>query len=124
VAEVVLQAASVHALVCQLVPAGVPQHVGMHAKWHLGGLPKARDHPAERIACRPRHNDVDGGDEREARRLNRRPRTRPPVAGVALDFFGVWRCGWMDMPSVDFVGIAVAALVLAICALVMWLGRP
>jgi ABC-type maltose transport system permease subunit len=30
----------------------------------------------------------------------------------------------MDMPSVDFVGIAVAALVLAVCALVMWLGRP
>ena len=30
----------------------------------------------------------------------------------------------MDMGSVDFVRIVVAAFVVGVCALVMWLGRP
>ena len=46
-AEIVLQAASVHALVRQLEAAGMSEHVGMHAERHLRSLPKARDHMSE-----------------------------------------------------------------------------
>jgi hypothetical protein len=38
VSEVVLQSARVVAIVGELEAAGVPQHVWMHAEWHLGGL--------------------------------------------------------------------------------------
>src|SRR5262249_48656090 len=39
VPEVVLQGPRVVAIIGQLEPAGMAQHVGVDRKWHLGGLP-------------------------------------------------------------------------------------
>jgi hypothetical protein len=44
-AEVVLQRARVVTIVRKLVPTGMPEHVGVDAKWHLGGLAEALDEP-------------------------------------------------------------------------------
>src|SRR5271170_3434390 len=49
VAEVVLKAPRIHALVRQLVAAGVPQHVRMHDELELGCNAEPGDHLAE--AC-------------------------------------------------------------------------
>ena len=46
-AEIVLQRPSIHALIGQLKPGRMPQHVGMGRKRHLGGRPKPRHHPAK-----------------------------------------------------------------------------
>jgi len=46
VAEIVLQRPSIHALIGQLKPGRMPQHVGMGRKRHLGGRPKPRHHPS------------------------------------------------------------------------------
>jgi hypothetical protein len=40
VPEIVLQSPGVMAVIGKLEAAGVPKHVGMHGKWHLGGLAK------------------------------------------------------------------------------------
>jgi hypothetical protein len=45
--QVVLQGSCVVAVVGEFEPAGMPKHVRVHAKRHLGGLPEPRDHPAE-----------------------------------------------------------------------------
>ena len=45
--EIMLQCASVVAIVRELVSAGVPEHVRVDAKWHLGGLAEALDEPVK-----------------------------------------------------------------------------
>jgi len=45
--EVVLERASVVAVVGELVSAGVPEHVRVDAKWHLRDLAEALDEPME-----------------------------------------------------------------------------
>ena len=45
--EVVLERASVVAVVGELVSAGVPEHVRVDANWHLGGLTEALNEPME-----------------------------------------------------------------------------
>jgi hypothetical protein len=45
--EVVLERASVVAVVGELVSAGVPEHVRVNAKWHLGGLAEALNEPVK-----------------------------------------------------------------------------
>jgi hypothetical protein len=45
--EVVLECASIVAIVRKLVSAGVPEHVWVDAKRHLGGLAEALDEPVE-----------------------------------------------------------------------------
>ena len=45
--EVVLQRASIMAIVRKLVSAGVPEHVRVDANWHLGGLTEALDKPVK-----------------------------------------------------------------------------
>jgi hypothetical protein len=47
VAKIVLQGSGVVAVIGELVSAGVPEHVRMDAKWHLGGLPETLDKPME-----------------------------------------------------------------------------
>src|SRR5262245_38099105 len=47
VPEVVLQGPCVMAVVGQLEPAGMAEHVWVDRKWHLGGLPEALDEPVE-----------------------------------------------------------------------------
>ena len=47
VPEVVLQGARVVAIVSELEPTGMAQHVWMHREWHLGGLTDALDEPVE-----------------------------------------------------------------------------
>ena len=46
-AEVVLQGPRVVAIIGQLEPAGMAQHVGVDRKWHLGGLTDALDEAME-----------------------------------------------------------------------------
>jgi hypothetical protein len=41
--EIMLQRASIVAIVRKLVPAGVAEHVRVDAKWHLRGLTEALD---------------------------------------------------------------------------------
>jgi hypothetical protein len=45
--EVVLERASIMAIVRELVPAGMAEHVRVDAKWHLGGFAEALDKPVE-----------------------------------------------------------------------------
>jgi hypothetical protein len=45
--EVVLERASIVAIVGELVAAGVPEHVWVDANWHLGGLTEALDKPVK-----------------------------------------------------------------------------
>ena len=45
--EVVLQRTSIVAIVGELVPAGMPEHVRVDADWHLGGLTEALDEPVK-----------------------------------------------------------------------------
>jgi hypothetical protein len=47
--EIMLQCASVVAIVRELVSAGVPEHVRVDANWHLGGLTEALDQPVESL---------------------------------------------------------------------------
>src|SRR5262249_6432949 len=47
VPEVVLQGPRVVAIVGELEPAGMAEHVGMDREWHLGGLPEALDEAVE-----------------------------------------------------------------------------
>jgi hypothetical protein len=47
VAKIVLKSAGIVAVVGELVPASVPQHVRMNWKRHLGGLTEALDKPME-----------------------------------------------------------------------------
>jgi hypothetical protein len=47
VPEVVLQGPRVVAIIGQLEPAGMAQHVGVDRKWHLGGLTDALDETVE-----------------------------------------------------------------------------
>jgi hypothetical protein len=42
-----LERASIVAIVGELVPAGVPEHVWVDANWHLGGLTEALDKPVK-----------------------------------------------------------------------------
>ena len=46
-AEVVLQGPRVVAVVGQLEPTGMAQHVRVDREWHLGGLPEALDEAVE-----------------------------------------------------------------------------
>ena len=46
-AEVVLQGPRVVAVVGQLEPTGMAQHVRVDREWHLGGLPQSLDKPME-----------------------------------------------------------------------------
>jgi hypothetical protein len=43
----VLQGPRVVAIVGELEPAGVAEHVRVDREWHLGGLPEALDKPVE-----------------------------------------------------------------------------
>ena len=45
VPEVVLQGPGVVAIICELEPAGMAEHVRVDREWHLGGLPEALDEP-------------------------------------------------------------------------------
>src|SRR5262245_27991334 len=45
--EVVLQGARVVPVVGEFEPAGMAEHVRMHAEWHFGGLPEPGDHSAK-----------------------------------------------------------------------------
>jgi hypothetical protein len=45
--EVMLERASIVAIVRKLVSAGVPEHVRVDAEWHLGGLTEALNEPVE-----------------------------------------------------------------------------
>ena len=45
--EIMLERASIVAIVRKLVSAGVPEHVWVDAEWHLGGLTEALDEPVE-----------------------------------------------------------------------------
>src|SRR5262249_43007570 len=47
VPEVVLQGSRVVAIVGELEPTGMAQHVGVDRKWHLGSLPDALHKPVE-----------------------------------------------------------------------------
>ena len=47
VPEVVLQGARVVAIVGELEPAGMAQHVGVDREWHLGGLTDTLDEAVE-----------------------------------------------------------------------------
>jgi hypothetical protein len=47
VPKIVLQGAGVVAIVRELVPTGVPEHVRVDAERHLGGLTEALDKPME-----------------------------------------------------------------------------
>src|SRR5262245_47075176 len=47
VPEVVLQGPRVVAIVGELEPTGVAQHVRVDREWHLGGLPEALDKSVE-----------------------------------------------------------------------------
>src|SRR5262245_7042127 len=47
VPEVMLQGSRVVAIVGELEPTGMAQHVWMHREWHLGGLTDALDEPVE-----------------------------------------------------------------------------
>ena len=42
-----LQGPRVVAIICELEPAGMAQHVGVDRKWHLGGLTDALDEAVE-----------------------------------------------------------------------------
>src|SRR5262245_58650317 len=60
--EVVLQGARVVPVVGEFEPAGMAEHVRMHAEWHFGGLPEPRNHSAEADCAHGRspltHEDV------------------------------------------------------------------
>jgi len=45
--EIMLERASIVAIVGELVAAGVPEHVRVDAEWHLRGLTEALDEPVE-----------------------------------------------------------------------------
>ena len=45
--KVVLQGPRVVAIICELEPAGMAQHVRVDREWHLGGFPEALDEPVE-----------------------------------------------------------------------------
>src|SRR5262245_29237936 len=47
VAKVVLQGPRVVAIVGELEPAGMAEHVRVDREWYLGGLPEALDEPVE-----------------------------------------------------------------------------
>ena len=47
VPKVVLQGPRVVAIIGQLEPAGMAQHVWVDREWHLGGLAEALDEPVE-----------------------------------------------------------------------------
>ena len=47
VPEVVLQGPRVVAIIGELEPAGMAEHVRVDRKWHLGGLTEALDKPVE-----------------------------------------------------------------------------
>jgi hypothetical protein len=60
--EIVLQGTSIVAIVCKLVPTGVPEHVWVDAEWHLGGLAEALDEPVKAYGAHRR----PGSDARSA----------------------------------------------------------
>ena len=45
VAEIVLQSSGIVAIIGELVPAGMPEHVRMDWEWHPRGFPEALDEP-------------------------------------------------------------------------------
>src|ERR1700750_2688863 len=47
VTEIMLQRPSIHALIGELEPSGMPQHVGMDSERHFGGGSKACPHPGK-----------------------------------------------------------------------------
>ena len=62
--EVMLERASIVAIVRKLVSAGVPEHVRVDAEWHLRGLTEALDEAVETYgAHRPAtlRNEYVGG---------------------------------------------------------------
>jgi hypothetical protein len=65
VAKIVLQRASILALIGQLKPGRMPQHVGMDRKRHFGGRPKLRHHTAKgncgHWSAAFAHEDVSAG---------------------------------------------------------------
>ena len=52
--EIMLERASIVAIVGELVSAGVPEHVRVDAKRHPGGLTEALDEPVEACGAYPR----------------------------------------------------------------------
>jgi hypothetical protein len=58
--EVVLERASIVAIVGELVSAGVPEHVRVDAEWHFGGLAEALDEPVKAYrAHRPTRSETN-----------------------------------------------------------------
>jgi hypothetical protein len=49
--EVVSQAPSVVAIIGELVPAGMSQHMRMHREWQPSCLPSPLNHPKEPSCC-------------------------------------------------------------------------
>ena len=45
--EIMLERASIVAIVRELVSAGVPEHVRVNPEWHFSGLTEALDEPVE-----------------------------------------------------------------------------
>src|SRR5262249_31231071 len=72
VTEVSLQRAGVDALVGQLIPAGVPQHVGMDREFELGSDPQ----PSHQLA---RSEVNTNGDAGSCSRLSRRRAPQLPA---------------------------------------------
>src|SRR5262249_50326888 len=52
VPEVMLQRPRVVAVIGKFEPAGVAEHVRMHAEWHFGGLSEPRNHPVGLLGFR------------------------------------------------------------------------
>jgi hypothetical protein len=66
VPEVLLQGPRVLAVIGEFETAGMAEHVGVHAEWHLRGLPEPRNHSVKNAlkhGCGPandRGNDATG----------------------------------------------------------------
>ncbi len=60
VAEIMLKGTGIEAVIGELEPAGMPQHVRMDRKWQLGRLAGPRDHFLELL---PRHRGAAFGHE-------------------------------------------------------------
>ena len=58
VPEVVLQGARVVAIVSELEPAGMAEHVRVDREWHLGSLTEALDKPVETDGADPPRSET------------------------------------------------------------------
>ena len=80
VSKVVLQRASIVAIIGEFVAASMAQHVRMDWEWHLGGFPEALDKPIGLIGP-PRSETNTLASARFSRRSLRRARISSPRIG-------------------------------------------